>query len=288
MDNAHTQILSLPDGSVYIPESLMDDENRIFDYRLTYKKGAAIIHMIRYELENDSLFFQTLKNFQDLYKNDVAGAIDFKNVLEYTTGQDFSEFFNQWYYGEGYPIYNIHWQQINDTLYINSVQSTSTATTPFFKIPIDIKLNYFGGDTTIKVIQIFNNQTFQIYTPYSISGIELDPYNWIVNKSTVYATDVDDNSINEIGYLLSQNYPNPFNPSTIISWQSPVSSWQTLKVYDILGNVVATLVNEYRDAGSYEIEFKSSVGSLQLASGIYYYQLRAGDYIQTKKMILLK
>jgi aminopeptidase N len=290
MDNAHTQILSLPDGSVYIPESLMDDENRIFDYRLTYKKGAAIIHMIRYELENDSLFFQTLKNFQDLYKNDVAGAIDFKNVLEYTTGQDFSEFFNQWYYGEGYPIYNIHWQQINDTLYINSVQSTSTATTPFFKIPIDIKLNYFGGDTTIKVIQIFNNQTFQIYTPYSISGIELDPYNWIVNKSTVYATDVYDNSINEIGYLLSQNYPNPFNPSTIISWQSPVSSWQTLKVYDILGNVVATLVNEYRDAGSYEIEFPSveTHRDASLPSGIYFYQLKAGDFVETKKMILLK
>jgi hypothetical protein len=62
-------------------------------------------------------------------------------------------------------------------------------------------------------------------------------------------------------FELFQNYPNPFNPSTKISWQSPVGIWQALIIYDVLGNEVATLVNEYRDAGRYEIEFKSSVGS---------------------------
>ena len=89
-------------------------------------------------------------------------------------------------------------------------------------------------------------------------------------------------------FYLSQNYPNPFNPSTKISWQSPVSGWQTLKVYDVLGKEVATLVNEYKPAGSYEVEFKSTVGSHQLANGVYFYQLKAGDYVETKKMILLK
>ena len=85
-------------------------------------------------------------------------------------------------------------------------------------------------------------------------------------------------------YNLSQNYPNPFNPSTKISWQSPVAGHQTLKVYDVLGNEVATLVNEYRNAGSYEVDFNAS----SLSSGIYFYQLRAGSYTQTKKMILIK
>jgi hypothetical protein len=89
-------------------------------------------------------------------------------------------------------------------------------------------------------------------------------------------------------FSLSQNYPNPFNPSTKISWQSPVGSWQTLKVYDILGNEVATLVNEYRNAGSYEVDFQSTVNSHQLANGVYFYQLRVGDYVETKKMMLLK
>jgi hypothetical protein len=85
-------------------------------------------------------------------------------------------------------------------------------------------------------------------------------------------------------FELFQNYPNPFNPSTKISWQSSVGSWQTLKIYDVLGNEVATLVNEYRDAGNYETEFKAE----KLSSGVYYYQLRAGNFVQTKKMIYLK
>ena len=90
------------------------------------------------------------------------------------------------------------------------------------------------------------------------------------------------------GFVLYQNYPNPFNPSTKISWQSPVGSWQTLKVYDILGNEVATLVDEYNPAGSYEVEFDPSSGNRNLVSGIYFYQLRTGSFVQTKKMVLLK
>jgi hypothetical protein len=85
-------------------------------------------------------------------------------------------------------------------------------------------------------------------------------------------------------YSLYQNYPNPFNPSTTISWQSPVSSLQTLKIYDVLGNEVATLVNEFRNAGSYEFDFDAS----ELSSGVYFYKLQVGDFVQTKKMLLMK
>ncbi len=85
-------------------------------------------------------------------------------------------------------------------------------------------------------------------------------------------------------YNLEQNFPNPFNPTTKISWQSPVSGWQTLKVYDVLGKEVATLVNEYKPRGRYEVEFDAS----HLSSGVYFYQLRAGEYVEIKKMILMK
>jgi photosystem II stability/assembly factor-like uncharacterized protein len=96
--------------------------------------------------------------------------------------------------------------------------------------------------------------------------------------------DITPEYIFQNNYTLSQNYPNPFNPSTKISWQSPINSHQTLKVYDVLGNEVATLLNEYKSAGSYEIDFNAS----SLSSGIYFYRLQAGSFIQTKKMILLK
>lgn len=87
-------------------------------------------------------------------------------------------------------------------------------------------------------------------------------------------------------FQLSQNYPNPFNPNTLISYQLPVGSNVTLKVYDILGNEIATLVDEYKPAGSYNVEF--TINNLQLSSGIYFYQLKAGEFAQTRKMILLK
>jgi PKD repeat protein len=88
-------------------------------------------------------------------------------------------------------------------------------------------------------------------------------------------------------YALYQNYPNPFNPTTKITWQSPAGSWQTLKIYDVMGNEVATLVDEYKSAGRYEVEFQSAVRNRQLASGVYFYKLQAGSFVEAKKMILL-
>ena len=99
---------------------------------------------------------------------------------------------------------------------------------------------------------------------------------------------VDDENIPTV-FSLSQNYPNPFNPSTKISWQTPVGSWQTLKVYDVFGNEIATLVNEEQPAGNYEVEFNVVRDSRPaIVSGVYFYRLQAGDFIETKKMLLLK
>jgi hypothetical protein len=89
-------------------------------------------------------------------------------------------------------------------------------------------------------------------------------------------------------FALSQNYPNPFNPSTVISWQLAVGSKVKLKIYDILGNEVTTLVNEFQNAGVHFVSFSTQLAHKQLASGIYFYQLQAGDFTATKKMMLLK
>ena len=93
-------------------------------------------------------------------------------------------------------------------------------------------------------------------------------------------------------YKLMQNYPNPFNSSTVISWQLPIRNQVILKVYDILGNEIETLVNELKETGRHEIEFNAN----NLASGVYFYQLKANDpesssgqgFVETKKMILLR
>ena len=93
---------------------------------------------------------------------------------------------------------------------------------------------------------------------------------------------------------LEQNYPNPFNPSTTIIYSIQKEEWVVLKVYDILGNEVATLVNEKKQAGNYKVLFSAKGGSASgenaynLASGIYFYKIQAGNFVQTKKMILVK
>ena len=97
-------------------------------------------------------------------------------------------------------------------------------------------------------------------------------------------SDIIDVEISPKNFELSQNYPNPFNPTTKISWQSPVNGHQTIKVYDILGNEVATLVDEFKLAGIYDIEFNSE----NLASGVYIYRLQTAQFTETKKMVLLR
>jgi len=115
---------------------------------------------------------------------------------------------------------------------------------------------------------------FQVYRNLLVTPVSVEPEKEIVND-----------------FKLEQNYPNPFNPSTKIKFtipETPLSFGEGLGVrlivYDVLGNEIATLVNEEKSAGNYEVEFDAS----SLPSGVYFYQLRAGSYIETKKMLLLK
>lgn len=112
----------------------------------------------------------------------------------------------------------------------------------------------------------------------------LKSWGLVFNKEEI--TNLEETGLNKLPneFALNQNYPNPFNPGTKISWQSSVGSWQTIKVFDVLGNEVATLINEFKPAGSYEIEFNGN----NLASGIYFCRMQAGSYVSIKKMMLLK
>ena len=131
-------------------------------------------------------------------------------------------------------------------------------------------------------IAAYNGKIYPVWTRSDIFGRDIIMAK--IDESTLGA----DNYEIVNSHFLSQNYPNPFNPNTKIRWQSPVGGKQTLKVYDILGNQVITLVDENKSAGSYEVQFNAAGICHQLTSGVYYYQLRAGEFVETKKMIFLK
>ena len=169
-----------------------------------------------------------------------------------------------------------------------------------------------GGVTWSEQSTPTQNWLTSIHFINSDVGWAVGQFGTIIKTITGGLTAVEEiNSSLPIGYKLNQNYPNPFNPSTIIKYQIPEMSFATLKVYDVLGNEIATLVNEEKSGGNYEVEFISHSGSIwNLSSGIYFYRLqvyptndgvsspsaglpagRQGSgqgFVETKKMILLR
>lgn len=190
MNDIHNSVMSLPDGSVYITDDQVYNEGRIFSGRLSYNKGAAIIHNLRFEMQNDSLFFQTLKNYQQIYKDSVAVGMDFKSVAENVCHRSFTDFFNQWYFGQGYPTFNITYFRPNtDSVYllVNETVSAPTAT-PFFKGYLQLTINSNQGDTTVLVNLAENNQIFRFACSKTPTNITVDPNNWMINKTGIIAS----------------------------------------------------------------------------------------------------
>ena len=149
-----------------------------------------------------------------------------------------------------------------------------------------------GGNTWTQQLDNTTVYLKDIYFVDSNNGIAVGD-NGVIFKTTnggvSFIENEENNSTLPKEFLLNQNYPNPFNPSTTIKYQLPEMSFVTIKVYDILGREVATLVNEEKPAGSYEVQFSNnSVYGRNLTSGIYFYQIKTGEYSETKKMILLK
>jgi len=148
-----------------------------------------------------------------------------------------------------------------------------------------------------EINQVYSNMLTTSSELYSVWDISPDGqflvgsgHNGTTNQDEGYllslsgSTTVDESQTMPGSFALTQNFPNPFNPSTSIKYQVSNISQVTLKVFDVLGNIVATLVNEEKPTGTYEVNFNAS----QLSSGIYFYKLQAGSFVQTKKMILIK
>ena len=128
-----------------------------------------------------------------------------------------------------------------------------------------------NGNEATETDQVWNGSMLVNSYRYTYS------YNHVV-------TAIADNQNTPTKFELSQNYPNPFNPATTIKYSVPAASFVTIKVYDILGREVASLVNEQKAAGSYNVQFNGN----DLSSGVYLYRMQAGSFVQTKKLVLMK
>lgn len=184
---AHSSVMSSIAGSIYFTNADTMDTPRIFDSRLTYDKGGAIVHSLRFLTNNDSLWFNTLRGFQNTFKNSTASALDFQNYYQTATGINPTVFFNQWYYGEGYPTFVVRFHQRNGNLLLKSTQTTSfPSSVPLFITPIEYAVTRVGKVDTI--IRVNHGQSIENYTiamSGTITGITCDPKNWLINRSNV-------------------------------------------------------------------------------------------------------
>ncbi len=180
----HKSVTSQPGGSVYVPTKDTYNENRIFDDRLTYNKGASIIHTLRFETGNDTLFFAALRHYLSSYFYGNANVSDFIKAWQEATGKDLTTFFNQWYYGEGYPTYTLTFSQRGKQLTIQSSQAVSAPSiTPFFQMKMEYKISTTKGDTTITHYQNNPVESFSIPVSGTVTSLVADPNDWVIDGS---------------------------------------------------------------------------------------------------------
>ncbi|PKP18290.1 MAG: hypothetical protein CVU05_13795 [Bacteroidetes bacterium HGW-Bacteroidetes-21] len=271
MATMHSDIMSETGGSIYVPFAEINDEGRIFDYRLTYEKGAAILHMIRFMVDNDSLFYASYKNYLQQYAYSTASAEEFLTVLNSTTGMNFDSFFDEWYYGEGFPTYSINvWQQ-GDSLYFDFSQTSSSAITPSFSNPVEIKFNYSGGNTIIRYTPTFPEQTYSFYFPHQLTTVNIDPNNDIINAVGSINLNMPSHQISPFSI-----YPNPTKDQLTLQSDYLFDSYI---VYDLSGKSLleGTMAN-----GATIIPLGD------IPDGMYYIILKKGSDCYPAKFVRMK
>ncbi len=245
LNGDHALIMAQAYGSVRIPAQDTLNTPRIFDSRLTYAKGGSILHTLRFVTNNDSLWFKTLRDFQSMYKNSNASAEDFKNFYQTSTGINPTQFFNQWYYGEGYPTFNVRYNFGNNVFYLKSTQSVSMPTvTPLFITPMEYRIKRLGNiDTTIRVMHTQAVENYSLALTGIITGVVCDPNNWVINRVQGplrdYTLGIDaTTSIKEIqsAYASISVGPNPFKE--VVTVYNPNQLKGSIVCYDLLGKLV--------------------------------------------------
>jgi aminopeptidase N len=178
---------------------------RIFSSRLSYNKGAMVLHMLRYKL-GDADFFQSIKNY--LADPDLAYGYalteNLQSHMEAQSGTDLEEYFADWFIGEGYPTYSIGWSQSGNTVYIEVNQSTSHASVDFFEMPLPIKLTGTGGEEQwLRLENTSNGQLFDEQVQFTVAQLEFDPEYELISRNNTVTLGLDEMADSLIAF------PNP-------------------------------------------------------------------------------
>lgn len=253
----HSNVLSKLTGTVYVNDTTI--VSRIFDSRLTYDKGASVVHMLRFWVGNDSVFFAMLRDYQQFFKGGTATTTQFKNRAGQFLQRNLDTFINQWIYNEGYPVFDATWNQTDSTVVIKLNQAVTTgATVSLFHTPIELKLTSAQGDTVVRVHQSKATQSYVVNWKKTMTGMVIDPEEKLLRIDQGAIKDITLTGIKTLDEETPTIYPNPTNTTWSIS---PIPLYTTLQVYDISGRMLKRIQANQSTA---------TIDATQFPAGMYY------------------
>jgi aminopeptidase N len=262
--------LSAPDGSVWCNDT--STVNRIFDGRLSYTKGAMVLHQLRW-LIGDSAFFEGARNYlaAPALAYAFARTDDFKQHMEASSGRNLTSYFDDWYYGEGFPTYNVVWSQQGSSVSIELSQTTSMpSSVAFFALPVPVKLYGAGQDTTLVLNNTINGEIFTATIPFTLDSLVFDPEIWLLAQKSVIASTEDANIPDGL-----ELFPNPAKGFVNIRGRQ----LEQAELYDLAGKKLlqAPLID---GIGTQRLDLPT------LPSGVYVLQITTHQKTKSFKLIV--
>lgn len=267
-------ITSLAWGSVFCDDTT--SVGRIFNSRLTYNKGAMILHQLRWILD-DADFFTALTN----YLNDpqlsygFAHTSNLKTHFENASGQNLSWYFDDWYYGQGYPSYTIVWNQIGGTVNFTVSQTQSNSSVSFFELPLPIKFSGQGQDTIIRFDNSTNGQAYSVNLPFTVDTVALDPDTWLITAHNTILTSLQQNIANTYFSII----PNPTTDKINIALNR-INDNLKIEIVDMQGKLVFS--QDFDNSKGESIDVRA------LSAGMYYVHLTGPGYSTGQQVMIQK
>lgn len=240
--NTINSITEQLDGSVWVEDTT--SVARIFNGRLSYQKGAMLLHMLRWRM-GDALFFEGLRNYLNdpHLKFGYATTHDLKAHLATISGINFDEFFADWFYGEGYPRYTLIWDTTSTGIQIELRQTTTHNSVDFFEMPVPIRVANNTQDSILILDHTFSGELFNIALPFTPNTIEFDPELWLISANN----NITNRKDAPISDSLGRNIiiaPNPVQDILTITIVEPSTQIERVEVYNISGALVRQITHK--------------------------------------------
>lgn len=264
------KITAFPDGSVFVPESELQNVSRVFSSRLSYSKGGMVLHILRFKL-GDEDFFQALRNYLDHpdHAYAFANTEDLKTILQDQSGLDLNEFFEDWIYGEGFPSYHLEWNQnAQNVVQIHLSQEQSMPeSVDFFEGEVPVRLIGNNQEMDVKLNHLENNQFFSVEVDFVVQEILIDPDTHLISKDNTSVLGMD--NISEASLKI---YPNPTRSDLYILDQHNL--WKSVKLYQPSGKLLL------------DLPFQEHLSLEKFAPGLYFLVLENGESKFTQKIMV--